>query len=213
MTIRRVVQFLLIASLVPAAPAAGQWIPDYSPEEPLADWHKERMIERYRSVLGRMFADGGFAFGPFGGPAYQVNMALGMTLPAGDAVFVTAAVRGAAPEPDMARAGTGLNDGAGILGLGYEMRGTRAFGDTPLGWRTGLGLGVGVLTSMDLVAATFDITPTYDLVVRHDLAVPVGLRFSVSNLVGGDTGPSLTRSFVGLHVGGRWHLATRKRLD
>jgi hypothetical protein len=213
MPTRRIAPILLVASLAAAAPAAGQWIPDNIPEESLADWTQDRMIERYRGVLGRFFANGSFAMAPLVGPNYQMNAGLGLTLRSGDALILNAAVRAAPPDPDGPLAESGWNEGAVIVAGTYELRGTRAFGDSPIGWRTGLGLGLGVMHGAHLTAMTFDVTPTYDLVVRQDWSVPMGLRLSVSTIESRETVSSISRAFLGLDVGVRWHLVRRERLD
>lgn len=216
MPIRPIAPILLIASLAAAAPAAGQWLPDHIPddsEEWLADRTRERMIERYRGVLGRFFTDGSFAMAPFAGPAYQVNTGLGLTLDSGDAVLLNLAVRTVPFDPQGPLAENGWDEAAWIVGAGYELRGTRFLGASPLGWRTALGLGLGVMSGADLTAVTFDVTPTYDLVVRRDWSVPVGLRLSVSTIDSRDPDASITRAFLGLHLGVRWHLVRRDKLD
>lgn len=67
MKIRRIALMLLVASLAAAAPTAGQWLPDHGPDDSetwLADRTRDRMVERYRGVLGRFFTDGSMAMAP-----------------------------------------------------------------------------------------------------------------------------------------------------
>jgi hypothetical protein len=216
MMMRRIAPILLVASLAVVPPAEGQWLPDDIPgdsEEWLPDRTRERMIERYRGVLGRLFTEGSAGLSPFGGPAYQMNTGLGLTLESGDAVLLNVAVRAIPSEPESPLTESAWNQAALIVGGGYELRGTRVFGASPLGWRTALGLGIGVMSGTDLTATTFEVTPTYDLVVRQGWSVPVGLRLSVSTLGGQDRDTYVTRPFLGLQLGVRWHLARREKLD
>lgn len=216
MTMRRIAPILLVASLAAAAPAAGQWLPDHIPddsEEWLADRTRERMIERYRGVLGRFFTEGTFAMAPFGGPTYQANAGLGMTLESGDAVALNVAVRAASLNSSAPPGDNDWSEAAVIVGAGYEVSGSRVFGASPVGWRSALGFGLGVMSGTDFTVATFDVKPTYDLLVRQDWSVPVGLRISVSSIDAGDRDAFLTRPFVGFHLGVRRHLARRGKLD
>ncbi|MFO7892573.1 MAG: hypothetical protein R6U63_02465 [Longimicrobiales bacterium] len=216
MIMHRLAPILLMASVAAADPAVGQGIPENIPDKPgesLADRHRERMVERYRGLLGRFFTGGSFAVAPVSGPAYQMNAGLGLTFQNGDAVLFSAGARAAPPDPDSPLAAKGWNEGAWLAGLGYELSGTRVFGSTPLGWRTALGLGVGVMHGTDLSAATLEVAPTYALMVRHGWSVPVGLRLSVSTLDSRDANATVTRGFLGLQIGVRWHLVRRERTD
>ena len=210
----RIAPFLLLATLV-AAPATGQGIPDNIPDKPgesLADRLREQMEERYRGVLGRFFSGGSFDLAPIGGPVYQFGLGLGYTLEAGDALTFHLGGR-AVPATTDGTAGSQLDDGAVFGRLGYELNGTRFFGPTPLGWRTALGLGVGVLRGDDLTAALFEVAPTYALIVRDSWSVPAGLRLSLATIDNRDPDARLTRAFLGFHLGVRWHWMRYGRLD
>lgn len=210
---------LLLAVAVPAIPVMAQGIPDNIPDEPgesLADREKDRMIERYRGLLGRFFADGGFAVAPATGPAYQFNAGLGVMIQSGDALLFHLGARAAPPVTsagDAPAVDSGLNEGAWMFGVGYELRGTRFLGETPTGWRSALGLGAGVMAGSDLTSAFFEVAPRYAVLTGSTWSVPVGLRLSVVTTDSRDLESRLTRAFLGFEVGVRWHLLRRDRLD
>lgn len=211
----RIASLLLLGSLA-AAPIAAQGIPDNIPDRPgesLADRNRERMVERYRGLLGRFFTDGSVAMAPLGGPAYQLNAGVGLMLENGDAVLLAAGARAVPADPDGRFAGSLPNDGAWVAGVAYELSGTRVLGSSPLGWRTALGLGVGIMRGEELTAATFEVAPTYALLVGRNWSVPVAVRFSLSTIDNRDPDARLTRAFVGLDLGVRWHWLRRDRLD
>lgn len=211
----RIAPLLLFATLV-AVPATAQGIPDNIPDDPgesLADRHWKQIEESYRGLLGRFFSGGSFNVAPIGGPVYQIGLGLGYTVESGDALTLHFGARAVPPTVDARTARSGLGDGAFFGRLGYELNGTRFFGSTPLGWRTALGLGVGVLSGTDLTAALFEVAPTYALIVRDSWSVPAGIRLSLATIDNRDPDATLTRAFLGIHLGVRWHWMRRDRLD
>jgi hypothetical protein len=206
---------LVLLALLAAAPVAGQGIPDNIPDDPeesLADREQKRMIERYRSFLGRFFTGGTMAVAPLG-PAYQLDLAVGYTLQNGDALALSAGARTVPPSRNGLSSDLGTNDGAWMIGFDYQLHGTRLLGTSPLGWRSALGLGAGVMRGTDLTAAFFQLKPSYALIARSSWSVPVGLTLSVATIDNRDPDASLTRAFLGVQLGVRWHLVRRDRLD
>ena len=215
MRMLRIAPFFLLGALA-AAPATAQGIPDNIPDKPgesLADRHWDRMEERYRGLLSRFFSGGSFDVAPIAGPVYQLELGLGYTLETGDALTLHVGGRTVPAMIGARTASPAFGDGAFFGRLGYELSGTRFFGASPLGWRSALGLGVGVLSGTDLTAALFEVAPTYALIVRDSWSVPAGLRLSLATIDNRDPDATLTRAFLGIHFGVRWHWMHRDRLD
>lgn len=210
---------LLLAVAVPTIPLTAQGIPDHIPDEPgksPADRQEERLAERYRGFVGRLFADGSLAVAPVADPAYQVDLGLGIRVHEGDALLLHVGAR-RAPQvtsgSDALVIEPGATDVAWMVGVGYELRGIRFLGETPTGWRSALDFGGGVMVSPDLTSAFFEVGPKYAVLTGSTWSVPVGLRLSLVTTDGRDLDTRLTRAFLGIEIGVRWHLMRRDRLD
>lgn len=207
---------LLALSMGSAAPALAQAIPDNIPDKPgesPADRERERMEERFRGFFSRFYTSVNMDLAPItaGGFAYGGTITLGMNVENGDNLFLTVSARdfpsryevtsdpiepGRAPEQ--------------YVGVGYGLSGTRFFGETETGWRTALNMGVGVLSGEVSVLA-FEVGPTYDLISGDAWAVPAGIKLNVATF--GNDVASVTRAFLGVSLGVRWHWGQRERLD
>lgn len=208
---------LMPVALAGAVPALAQGIPDNIPDEPgesLVDRERERMEERYRGFLSRFFTMGTLELDPVTQSrlGYQGTVSLGLDVWNDDAVYLAVSARNlpvrAEVTSDPIEPGRRVEQ---YYGAGYALSGTRILGhESPLGRRSNLNLGVGVLTGEVSVLA-FEVAPTYDLMVRDGWAVPMGIKLNVATF-GSDAG-SVTRTFAGLSVGVRWRWLRRERLE
>lgn len=217
MTKLQLAPLLSLALSAGAVPALAQGIPDNIPDEPgesLVDRERERMEERYRGFLSRFFTMGTLELDPVTrrGIGYQGTVSLGMDVWKSDAVYLTVSARDlpvrAEVTSDPIEPGRRVEQ---YFGAGYALSGARILGEeSPLGRRSNLHLGVGVLTGEVSVLA-FEVGPTYDLIARDGWAVPMGVKLNVATF-GNDAG-SVTRAFAGLSVGVRWRWLRRERLE
>jgi hypothetical protein len=198
-----------------AAPIAAQAIPAEIPDLPgesPADRARDRLEERYRGTISRFFAAGGLDVAPVteDGPAYQANLAVGLTQQSGDALLVTLSVRQSPPIPGSEVPGIQEYESAVYFGAGYEIRAARFLGRSPLADRGSLRLGVGVLRG-EVSAIAFQLTPAYDLVTGNDWALPIGLTLSYAVLADDDT--TVARPFLGVGIGLKHYFGHRDRLE
>jgi hypothetical protein len=209
------IPFLLV--LAGAVPAVAQGIPDNIPDEPgqsLVDRERERMEERYRGFLSRFYTMGSLDLDPVTRDllGYQATVNVGMAVWGYDAVHLTVSARSLPVRAEITS--DPIEPGRRVetyFGAGYALNGTRILGEeSPLGRRSNLNLGVGVLTG-EVSALAFEVAPTYDLIVRNGWAVPVGVKVNVAT-IGSDAG-SVTRTFAGLSVGVRWWWMRREQLE
>lgn len=213
--VRLVPVLLLVALGATSSPGLGQAIPDNIPDEPgesLVDREKKRLEERFRGTLSRFFSGGGFDVAPLAaeGLGYQANVNVGMYLPGGDALLLAVAARDVPARlgseiPDPGRRWTEW-----YYSVGYELSATRLLGPTPFAQRSAIGLGVGVLSGEVSVLA-LDLGPTYDVIQRDSWSVPVGVRLNVAMV--GSRDIAVTRAFLGVSLGVRWHWARRDKLE
>ena len=207
---------LLLATLI-AAPAAGQEIPDEIPDVPgesPADRMKERFLERHADLLSRLFSTGTFDVAPVGDPGvagleYQANMRLGLDFRSGDALFVTLSNR-RVPVTISTTPADFEESLSWYGGVGYAVSGTRVLGDSRAGRRSALNVELG-LWSGPTSATILDLAPTYEIFARDSWSVPVGVRFSMGRIDGPNG--AVTRSFVGLSLGAKWHFFARSRVE
>lgn len=205
---------LLLLFVLSATPAVGQAIPDHIPDVPgesLADRERDRMAERHHATLSRFFTAGGFDMAPVtgNGAAYQANGKFGMDFRSGDAVFVFFSSRRLPVDRDPISPLNGVAFQY-YYGMGYRVGGQRFLGESQFAQRTGLNVGLGVVTS-DVSIVAIDIEPTYALLSGDSWTVPVGVKLG---LVAADSqDAAMSSAFLGLSVGVQWRLWDRKRLD
>jgi hypothetical protein len=197
-----------------AAPGVAQAIPDDIPDKPgesPADRAMERRKERYRGFLSHLYTAGSLDLAPVtaSGFAYQATLNLGVSVGNGDAVFMALSVRDfpfrTTAEP--------IEPGRELeryVGVGLALGGTRLLGSSPVGERSALNLGMGVLTG-EVPVMAFEVSPTYDLMRGHSWSVPAGIKLNVATF--GREAGSVTRAFLGLSLGARLHFGQRERLD
>ena len=211
--LRRALVLLLLSGF--AAPTLAQGIPDYIPDTPgesLIDRELERMAERYRSTLSGFYSLGTMDMAPVTGEGlgYQATFNVGYRLESGDALFLSFASRDTpfrySDEPFTPESMQPVL----FAGAGYELSGMRFFGESFLGYRSHLGMSLGLIAG-DVEAVALDISPTFDVMQKHNFVVPVGIRLSVA-ATRVDARP-IARAFLGLNVGVRYHWLSRDRLD
>lgn len=207
-----------------STPAIAQGIPDNIPDKPgesLVDRERERMEERYRSTLSRFFTTFSFDMAVTPGPhlhqlatgdgfGYQANVGVGMHLESGDALLLSVGTRVIPAPTSVDATRPAYRDPQWYFGVGYEVSGTRFLGSSPTAQRSALGLGVGVL-SAEVSALAFEIAPTYALLQRDAWSFPVGVKLNVATFRSTDL--SVTRTFLGVNLGVRWHWMHRDRLE
>lgn len=206
---------LLLALGAASTPAVAQGIPDNIPDLPgesLVDREKERMEERYRGTLSRFFTAGTFDVAPVPsrGWGYGASVNLGMSLESGDALLLSVATRVLPAAPESLDGPRRLGESQSYFGVRYEVNGTRFLGSSPHARRSALGLGVGVLHS-EVEALAFEIAPTYDLLQRDAWSFPIGVKLNLAMV--SDSEVSVTRTFLAVNLGVRWHWMHRDRLD
>jgi hypothetical protein len=204
---------LLLVLTVPAVYA--QAVPDDVPDRP--DWspgeiNRERLTERHRSDLSRLFASSQVAVMPFGsGITTDQTVTGGARLPRGGAVHLSFGARttqfglpifGGPPE-------TGQHV-AYIMSLGFDVSGRAVFGETPAAHRTSLGFGVGTLTGGANMVMV-EVNPRYRLYESHRWSIPVGLR--LTNVILSDGASTTVRkAFAGVSVGFQYNFLHRDRM-
>jgi hypothetical protein len=200
-----------------AAPdASAQAIPDDVPDRPdysPGEVNRDRLTERHRSDLSRLFAASQVAVMPFGsGVTTDRTVTGGARLPRGGAVHLSFGARttqfglpifGGPPE-------TGEQT-AYIMSLGVDVSGRAVFGNTPAAHRTSLGLGLGTLTG-EANMVMLELNPRYRLYEAHRWSIPVGLR--LTNVILSDGASTTVRkAFAGVSVGIQMSFAHRDRLN
>ena len=198
-----------------ATTASAQQIPDNIPDKPgesPADRVKDRLIERHRGLLSRLFTDAMVDVSPLSGYAlgYQASLNAGLDLSGGDAVFLSVATRTMPVQPDAEGLAAELGGPMAYVGAGYEVNGSRFLGQTPTGRRTDVRFSAGVLSG-EVSALAVDVTPIYHLLRGASWSVPVGIRVGGALFTGG--GARVLQSTIGLSVGMRWHWAERERME
>ena len=69
---------------------------------------------------------------------------------------------------------------------------------------------MGVIHS-EVEALAFEIAPTYDLLQRDAWSFPIGVKLNVAMV--GNSEASVTRTFLAVNLGIRWHWMHRDRLE
>lgn len=207
----------LILILLLMAPTAGaQAIPDDIPDRPdrsPGDVNRERLTERHRSELSRLFAATHFAVMPFGGPVTADRIVQGgVRLHHGGAIHLSFGVRTSLDGlPLFFSSPDGVHESAYLMSFGYDLVGRAVLGDSPFARRTVVGLGLGTMTSeANMLVA--EVNPRYTLYRGQYVSLPVGARLStvfVSD--GADT--RVRKSFLGFSVGMQINFAHRDRLQ
>jgi hypothetical protein len=199
---------------VGAASVAAQAVPDNIPDLPgesPADRAQERMKERYRGVLSRFYTIGYADLAPINanGFAYGADFQFGYQFRSGDALFLTTATRSLPFERD----DRGLPEGRAtllMLGGGFDISGTRVFGDSPAAQRAGLGVGVSAVWA-DVRSTAFDLHPTYAVLQGRSWSLPVGVKLSYAFFHGPDA--HLSKPFVGITLGVKHRFGQRERME
>ena len=204
----------LIIVALGAAPGAAQAVPDDIPDLPgesPADRAQERMKERYRGVLSRLYTVGYMDLAPISsnGFAYGADFEFGYEFRSGDALFLSTATRSLPFERD----GRGLPSGRAtllMLGGGYDINGTRFFGDSPAAQRAGLALGMSAVWA-DVRSLAVDVNPTYAVFQGRSWSMPVGAKVSYTFFHGEDA--YLSKPFLGVTLGVKRHFGQRERME
>ena len=186
-------------------------IPDVPGESP-ADRARERLKERHRAELSRIFVASHIAVGPMSGnDGYLVDFLVqaGIDLRGGGALHAAVGSRSASIANQSTSTFGQRGNTSYLFSVGYDVPMRHLVPAWKACDRCALGLAIGGLIA-GVGVATLDVGPKYVLPVNRYWSVPLGLK--LSTVVLGKSDAAIQQTFLGLSIGARVRFAHRDRL-